>query len=494
MRDTIITTAQGARLSIPAGALGDSTGKVRIEVKEAYTIADIIKGRLVTTSKGMPLSSGGMIYINVAGRGDVKLRKPIKVAIPSKGLQEGMQVFRGQKNDNGEIDWVDPRPLLKTKVDSDLAIGKTLFMTKCGSCHGVGKAITGPDLAWIAEREQDKKWLHAYIHNNYGMLEHADRYACYLYNLYNKKPMEIFPALSDGEIDWILNYIGNASQTIDSTTVPNYRRSFDSCMRYTLLRDSLVKKLDAEKIRRSQLTTANGPEVLDKRYVPSNAIPPVPKTLSNTGVVMHQRTSSYYQFEIDATGWFNIDILFKDLPGVEESELRVQVKGEHVLQANVYLVIPSLKALVPAGTLPGKNDVYGFFTADGKVPLPQGVPAIILCMGEDGGQPFWGKVQWMTSRSQELSVEPTTMSKEEINTAITQLHFEDLSITVKDAKNAGEVRQLDSATRTTDSLLRTIAGLKPRFCDCDCHFGFAEGDSGAMRLDTVMAAPPVQAK
>jgi len=59
-RDTLITTPQGAVLTIPAGALevsaGD-TGPVKLEVKEAYRMADIIRGGLVTASGKLLLSN-----------------------------------------------------------------------------------------------------------------------------------------------------------------------------------------------------------------------------------------------------------------------------------------------------------------------------------------------------------------------------------------------------------------------------------------------------
>ena len=509
MRDTTITTARGARLSIPAGAFGDSAagsgvdsgagvsgaraaGFVRVEVKEAYTIADIIRGRLVTTSKGMPLSSGGMIYINVAGGGIVKLRKPIKVAIPSKGLQEGMQVFKGLNNDKGEIDWVDPKPLLKTRADRDLASGKALFMVNCASCHGLGKAVTGPPLAWISQREADKKWLHDFIRNNTKLLGRNDPYACYLYNRYNKTPMNVFPDLSDRSIDIILNYIMNESQTIDSNTVDNNRRSFDSCRRYSRLKDSLMEKLRAAKDRRMNLVTGNGLEVVESRYAGRRrrahwTPPPLPPF----GIVVQDYSSVYYQFEIDDTGWFNVDILLKDLPGVEPSMLQVRIP--YRLPANVYLVIPSVKVLMRGGPIPGERDAYGFYKEDEKkILLPQGVPAFILCMGEDKGQAFWGKVQWITGLSQELNLEPVAMSKEAIDTALSQLHIENLSIGVKDSKNAREIRELDTVTHVTDSLLRKLAGLKPQFCDCNCLDG--EAEALMEKRDTAVFGPPVQVK
>lgn len=189
-RDTVISTTQGARLTISAGAFGEPGGEpIRLEVKEAYTFADIIKGRLITTTHGQPLSSGGMIYINIAGKEPIKLLKPIKVALPTKGLKEGMQLYKGVADGKGQLDWVDPKPLIKTSVDSDLAFGKRLFMSNCASCHALGTVVTAPPLGWICDREPDIHWLHNFIRNNTKFLAANDPYACYLYNLYGEAQM-----------------------------------------------------------------------------------------------------------------------------------------------------------------------------------------------------------------------------------------------------------------------------------------------------------------
>jgi mono/diheme cytochrome c family protein len=513
--DTTITTAQGARLTIPAGAFGDpagdasgggagskagadpgADGRIRLEIKEAYTIADIIKGRLITTTHGMPLSSGGMIYINIAGGGMMKLRKPIKVAIPTKGLQEGMQLYKGVKDPTGKLDWVDAKPLLKTRADSELAVGKALFVTNCATCHGLGKIVTGPPLAWITEREHDRHWLHDFICNNTKVLGRNDPYACYLFNLYNKTPMNIFPHLTDVDIDRILRYISNASQTIDSTTVLNYRMGFDSCMRYTRLRASLLEKRYDLVQRREGLVADNGPEVVDGRYTPlAKVAAPPPPPASPSVFVFREHVSEYYQFEIDATGWYNCDRLLGGMDGVAESTLRVRVLGAHRKEADVFLVVPSVKVMMVGLELSDTPDVYVFHTADGKMLLPQGVPAFILSMGEDKGQPVYGKVKWTTSLTQELTLEPVTMSKEAINTAIAQLGIADLQVTARDSKHAAEIRSIDTAKRATDSLLKLVEGLKPQFCDCDCHIGVAEGrDSAETDTAVVTLLPPVKAK
>lgn len=85
--------------------------------------------------------------------------------------------------------------------------GQALFSANCASCHAVHKDLTGPALAGVEERWSNKKDLHAWIRNNQAFLKTGDKYANELYLKYNKTQMNLFPNLTDPEIDAILAYI-----------------------------------------------------------------------------------------------------------------------------------------------------------------------------------------------------------------------------------------------------------------------------------------------
>lgn len=474
-RDTTITTPQGALLTIPAGALevpAGASGPVKLEVKEAYTIADIVRAGLVTTSQGRPLSSGGMIYINVGDGQDAKLRKPIKVALPTRGLQEGMKVYKGKRTDKGQIDWVDPKALNENQAAKDFAIGRTIFQSHCGPCHSVDKVITGPALGYIVEREPDKAWLVSFIRNNQKVLRSGDPYACFLVNEYNKMPMNVFPDLTDKDIDMMLNYIELASRQVDSNTIANSRRDFDQCARYYHARDSLFETLKGAERRRDSL--------IDDNSVGSRIRLHMFDRLGNKLGTHELKTKKppvfepvhrviYYEFTVDSYGWYNVDALVNDIPGTIDSKLTVSVNGDYAPEADVFLVIPSLKIYQRGGLLGAKEGEFGFLTVDGMIPLPQDVPAFILCIGELDGQPFLGRVDWMTSRKQELKVTPLSMGKEQFNAALVDLRSQRLVIQAQDSKNADSIRSLDKALSKADSTLKVLGYVKPQFCDCSCE-------------------------
>lgn len=117
---------------------------------------------------------------------------------------------------------IDHRPIVKRTLLGALLIvvlsfgnkvaaqdGKALFQENCASCHKVDKDLTGPALKGIEDRVKDKKLLHAWIKNNQAVLATGDPYFTKLYNDWKKTPMNVFPNLSDADIDAILKYIAD---------------------------------------------------------------------------------------------------------------------------------------------------------------------------------------------------------------------------------------------------------------------------------------------
>jgi mono/diheme cytochrome c family protein len=163
-KDTMLVTAKGAVIKIPKGALETSSGtSVTLEVKEAYSIQDIVKAGLTTMSNGQPLHSGGMIYINGAAGNIVKIIKPVFVATPTPYIDPGMQLFKGEVKQDSTINWTDPKPLPPNPQQAKLDIGKGLFWTNCATCHRIDKDLTGPALAHVTKR------LSPYAGKNGGM-------------------------------------------------------------------------------------------------------------------------------------------------------------------------------------------------------------------------------------------------------------------------------------------------------------------------------------
>src|SRR6201996_9610170 len=95
--------------------------------------------------------------------------------------------------------------------------GKSLFMSNCAQCHNPIKVVTGPALKGVTSRVTDRKLLHDWIHNNSKVLASGNTYFNNLYNSYGRAPMNIFPNLSDAEIDAILTYVNNYAEPLAKT-------------------------------------------------------------------------------------------------------------------------------------------------------------------------------------------------------------------------------------------------------------------------------------
>ena len=115
---------------------------------------------------------------------------------------------------------IDHRPIVRGTLLSALLIvvlsfgnqlmaqdGATLFKDNCATCHRVDKDLTGPALKGIEDRVKDKKLLHDWIRNNSKVLASGNPYFTGLFNQWNKTAMNVFPAITDPEIEAILKYI-----------------------------------------------------------------------------------------------------------------------------------------------------------------------------------------------------------------------------------------------------------------------------------------------
>jgi mono/diheme cytochrome c family protein len=412
-KDTVLTTPGGTKISIPANAL-DAGGadSARLEIKEVNTIEDIILGRLLTASEGQPLSSGGILLIAAAPGHTLTMRKPVGLSIPAQNFQQGMMAFKGQIDDSGAINWVDPRPLEDNPTMRLLNIGGKIFQASCASCHGLQGPSVGPPLAWITQR-RNKQWLLDFTRNNARMLWRGDAYTCYLFNRYDKTPMNPFPNLSDADLEGVFSYITSASQSIDSNTVPDLKRSYDSCL-----------KNDPD-CGRPHYRVRGGNEVVD----------------ADTALAMADArlvASSTYSFSINSFGWYNLGVFLKNVPGVEESSLLVE--GDYRSKSDVFLAIPSLRVLT--------------IVEGEKMPLPQHVLAHVLVMDGAGDESLFGKTTFFTSHHQRISPNPVVQTAAAADHAIKGLPIDRANAQAADsaAMGAGGVTlAIAPQTRSTQS-------------------------------------------
>jgi mono/diheme cytochrome c family protein len=104
-------------------------------------------------------------------------------------------------------------------IDKELwTKGKSLFRANCASCHhpvnkGTGPAMVGVVQRWEENADYDgisgKEWLYRWVRNNQEVLGTGHTYANDLYVEWNKSVMNLFPALTNEDIDAIFYYTEN---------------------------------------------------------------------------------------------------------------------------------------------------------------------------------------------------------------------------------------------------------------------------------------------
>jgi cytochrome c551/c552 len=97
--------------------------------------------------------------------------------------------------------------------------GKTIFTTRCTSCHNVNAQVVGPALANVEQR-QTTDWIISFVHSPKTMIQKNDKNAVALYNQFNQIIMPDHPDLSADDIKSILSYIKSETKNTVSTAAP----------------------------------------------------------------------------------------------------------------------------------------------------------------------------------------------------------------------------------------------------------------------------------
>lgn len=497
-RDTTLVTKNGALLRIPKGALATDNGNtVVLEIKEAYSLEQMIRYGLTTSSGDEPLSSGGMIYVNAKAGQNVTIKQAIKIAIPTDYLSPGMQLFKGEETKEGNVNWTNPIELPENQQLKVIEDGKQLFESKCAGCHAIGKDMKGPDLAHFVKRFPimgEIAWRyyeHGYImsESDYPIIEksspdtsaiqedyfhryyHPDPYSIYKCNLLSRfvtTGPRMFTDSSNQLLGSVYKYIQNES---NRRQLPLPAHAYlldcaDSCIQYQQRITELQEQKKNTAAKRRSLVSEAGLSTEEVKI--KTGTEPEPPVQFDDVVSPTSNKGVYYQFSIETFGWYNIDILLKNVNGNVESELIVRITGSYREKLDIFLIIPEQKIYTKAGKKKGGIDEYVFAYTSGKIFLPQNAKAYILAMTEAEATIAFSLVQFTTSLTQQLDVELKTASKEDFNTAISSLNVSGMKIEAKDSKNAAEIRKTDADLKTIEEELKKTENLKPTGCDCNC--------------------------
>lgn len=110
-KGNVIQGKAGTKVWIPANALTFADGSlpttaVTLRIKESYAYSDMIIDGLSTHSDDRLLETGGMVYLEAEAAGQelaLANGQELAVSLPTTQLKEGMQLFMGEQNAEGQL-------------------------------------------------------------------------------------------------------------------------------------------------------------------------------------------------------------------------------------------------------------------------------------------------------------------------------------------------------------------------------------------------------
>ena len=116
-----------------------------------------------------------------------------------------------KKTVNTVIDKIEPPD--KTNEPQYIK-GEALFKQNCNACHRISGIVDGPSIKGVEDRVSDKKLLYAWIRDSEKVLKSGNEYFTKQYEQYNKIAMPSFPSLTDADIEAILFYIRELTNSL----------------------------------------------------------------------------------------------------------------------------------------------------------------------------------------------------------------------------------------------------------------------------------------
>lgn len=138
-------------------------------------------------------------------------------------------------------------------------------------------------------------------------------------------------------------------------------------------------------------------------------------------------------------GWYNIDILLKELDGCLPSELTVYINEKNISQTNVILVIPSIKVFLEASQVKSSNEFV--FNDDKNILLPHGATSYIFAFNGTGEKILFGKATFTVAKTNIINLSLSPINSKEILDNLIMLGLKESE---KQLKVKSEIGKVDS--------------------------------------------------
>ncbi len=431
-------------------------GKVQVQVKEAFSVSEMMISGLSTTSNGRPLETDGMFYASFKDSLEKELQintdKPISVYVSTKELNPDMKLYDAEIKD-GKLNWVNPQ-------------AQTTLLEKAGFDNLSFKPIGFEKDVLTINEYQDfnrnqldslykdlySKWV---IYNDHGNQEigHDNEIGR---EEYLSWPFDLHPLITallkseKFENTWVNTKAFEAR--IHSFLLKQPKKFFftymDNLDKQLYYSDSLVMELCEEdyelreeirnhfKRRESNIETPSKLSIsirdfietevnrieeeikeaqaaLNRKY--EDSIKPTEEELKSLNLKIEKRNAHrlpQYGFNLTTSGWKNVDvgIIPKDWSNASPSIIVFNTEGLIVTRS--YLIFPSEKSLVEFDV---KNSNQ--FSFMNPIPVKHNNSFIAATIGfDERDQLYFGSKQvYFSDLSETIEISLSKANKEEIN-------------------------------------------------------------------------------
>lgn len=423
--DYHLKTPKGAIITINSGTFSVASGKeIQLEIKEAYSARDIVLAGLTTTSNGKPLKTGGMIYFNATSDGEIlKFQQPVSISIPTAAYDKEMQLFKGEYKADSSVNWIDPVPLDTTPKTRQLLWGEALFKPNCGNCHRTSTPFTGPSLANVYRHYPSRQWVYDFVHSPMKMMAKGDKRSLKLMNMYRPTVMTAFPVLTKQEIDAIMAYVDNEAALHPVSDSVRRTLEYDDTLSAYDLTDSLknmnsICGYDTSYLpypkTDERITDLQDADTTIQFSTGTSFSPPPPK-------------AGLYDFQIDVSGWYNIDHYVAE--GTTDVELKVLLNSSQEIDMEVYLFCPKNTTFLQGQSA----DSYHFnFTINenGQLPLVVNDEAIVFAFGSKDDKLYYAAGKFRIGLKQQIPIIVKETTKDKLKVFLSQNKIDGITLDI----------------------------------------------------------------
>lgn len=482
--DTVISGENGTTIVFQKGSFLDSdnnivTDDVEIELAEALTIDEMILSNLTTISDGKLLETDGMIYFNATAKGKqlfVNPEKPVYVEIPTTNRKSGMSVYKGLRDKNGNMNWVNPIPIENYLIPLDLF---TLDFLPDGFVETLEKEMPFLNHQKVNEKFVDSLYFSLYFKTGNEIIEETVPDINVSESYYDKVNETELDSAHYSEFDNSVNYgvdpaaikaIKNnqfqntliATKQFEerlklmfkicrSDIIDIYTHNLDKnlweldSIAASLLDENIYQE-DFKKFASQKWTTVKVPnknllllksyyekrlqlvknelkEQRNKAVKANNEKTKKAKELVNNYKTLLNKREAYrmtgYGFELNDTGWINIDrgTMSKDW---EYSPLEFLVTNENTFdRVYGYVMYTSIKSLYRLKTNDSKTFYVGNETQREMI-MPKDEKAIGLLIAYKNDQTFLAVINFQTNTESLLKSNLQEYSEREIKKTLAQ--------------------------------------------------------------------------